>query len=120
MKKLLIAMVLLQGCAVKAQFVPSTEITNREQTDYTKLEVYYSESKVPYAYTELGRIFLEGKMSAQQQLYKIRDRAAFYGATAVIILSQAESQASGSSYKNVASFDSSTAQRYTGIAIIKK
>lgn len=120
MKRLIIAMVLLQGCAVKAQFIPSSGIVDREQTDYTKLEVFYDENKVPYPYVELGRIFLEGKMSAQQQLYKIRDRAAFYGATAVIVLSQAESQASGSSYKNVASFDSSTAQRYTGIAIIKK
>jgi len=122
MREYLTLLVLLAftGCSVTAQFVPSGPLQDRPQTDYTKIGVFYDESKVPFPYTEIGRIFLDGKLSAQEQLYKIRDRAAYFGADAVIVKSDTEQESSGGAVKNTAYYESHTAQRYTGIAIIKK
>lgn len=120
-----VASIFLSGCAIiSPRYVPSSG-ERLEAKSADNLAVYYSAADVPFAYKEIGRVFLKNMKGAYYpdagaQIDKIRKVAAAKGAQAVIILKESKLQGSATGAGGLSTADIADQIDYSGVAIVQK
>jgi hypothetical protein len=124
----------LASCSIiSANYISSSSIC-RNSVSENAVEVYYDKEEVPFAYKEIGRVFLQNfsywaNRDPAGQIRKIKEEAAEYGADAVIILKEMRKESSFSSYGHAdtktgtashsSDGNSGDVYQFSGIAIVK-
>lgn len=116
---------MLTGCSIiSATYIPSSGV-QRRSVPVHDVQVYYSREKVPFKYTEIGRIFLKNinywaDRDPAGQIEKIKEEASLYGADAVIIVQEMRGESSFSASYGAAGGNAGDVFQYSGIAIVRE
>jgi hypothetical protein len=112
----------LMGCAT-SRFIESGQSQLRPAKAPEQVALYYSPQDVPFAYSEIGRIFMNqthnSKGKQVEQILKIRNRAANIGADAVILIRKTNMEGEGGWIGNLGAASTRTVYDVEGIAIMR-
>lgn len=116
--------VLFTGCCsiVGTKYIPSVG-EYYQSIPTQKLKVFYSKEEVPFKFKEIGRIYVknytyEAKFDPGKQIEKIKEEAAFKGATGVIIEKETHTETTFSVWGQAGSGRGGQICQYSGIAIV--
>jgi hypothetical protein len=114
---------LMSACSSTASFIAQNHdyVATPKSTD--KVDVFFSESDVPYAHKGIGKIFVNMVHNhtgdESDQLVLIKEKCAEVGCDGVIIEKVKRSHGSAAAYGYVAAAESEEFDEYSGIAIVK-
>ena len=119
----------LAGCSIiLANYVPSAPSPSGPR-DASEVHVFYSPEQVPFAYAEIGRVFLKNvnywaDRDPGGQVDRIRQEAATHGAHAVIIIYERRRESSAAFISNrgwaTSASTSGDVYQLSGIAIVRE
>lgn len=125
---IVLSLFLLVGCSLMfTQYVPSAPWQSQPR-DPAGILVFYSPEQVPFAYAEIGRVFLKNvnywaDRDPGGQVDRIRQEAAAHGAHAVIIIYERRRESSAAFISNrgwaTSASTSGDVYQLSGIAIVR-